>query len=564
MSADNHVIVTDRWGHEITATLSSMSDRSRALEAFEKMASAMKRSWKGGTVDRLSENFPITNEDINVLLQRQLTYLRARARYVVRNTPYGQAAVNTIVNYVVGVGFDLQMDLRRFRRGPNGPERMDMTAFNDFIQDLWADWSTSVNVQASDSAPDHLYDVQEMIMRNWFTDGEFFIHMPLDRSRDVVPMGLELVDADSIGCMHSEWQGNPIVMGVELDKRSWKPVAYWCYQTADTHPSYPTKMHAARIPAEEMIHVYTRILPRQIRGVPFMASVLNKVFNLEDYDNAVMVQSKIATMLSAFVIGGDPKSILKYGAAGDTTSSSGFPVDSDGNVIANLAPGLIGWLPEGHDMKVTSPTSPHTSYNEFLHTQSSAIGAGIEVGLSYTALTRDTSGTTFASGRHAENMDMQGWRRMQGKFSRKAMSPVFRRWMDLAVLSGAVDLSGYEVDPRPWQRHHWMPGGWDRGINPLQTAQASEKWMSLGISTLADECSMLGLDWKGQVRKAVEIAKERARGDFEVVKYMKDTLGMTVEDVELLKAINEARKARADVPAGRSPAETELAQELCN
>jgi len=61
------------------------------------------------------------------------------------------------------------------------------------------------------------------------------------------------------------------------------------------------------------------------------------------------------------------------------------------------------------------------------------------------------------------------------------------------------------VNPKFWQRHSWMPAGWRQGINPVQDIRAAQERMKSGITTLADECAYLGLDWKTQVRKRKKI-----------------------------------------------------------
>jgi capsid protein len=135
-----------------------------------------------------------------------------------------------------------------------------------------------------------------------------------------------------------------------------------------------------------------------------------------------------------------------------------------------------------------------------------ATGAGMEFGMSYQGLTRDTSNTTFASGRASGQMDMQGYKSIQKFFSSKTCSPVVRMWMDQAVLSGLIfdepnARTDYMIRPKFWQRHSWLPGGWSWGINPVQEVNAASSSMKARITSLQDECGNLGLDWKMQLRK---------------------------------------------------------------
>jgi capsid protein len=108
-------------------------------------------------------------------------------------------------------------------------------------------------------------------------------------------------------------------------------------------------------------------------------------------------------------------------------------------------------------------------------------------------------------------MDAQGYRQFMAFFSRKALSPIFRRWMDMAVLSGAVTAPTYAADPRFWQRHRWMPSGWTRGINPTQEVAASEQSMKNYTTSLAEECAWYGRDWKAVLRQAAKIERMKAQ-----------------------------------------------------
>ena len=500
-------------GHRIEFEARGRGEQREAMRALSAMA---RNAYSASESNRLNANWAASNENINVVLQRELRVLRARSRQVCKNNPYASAALNTFQNFVVGVGFDLQMRVSKPVRTEDGFVRVDMDAFNDYNEDLFNDWAEDVNIAAPPLSPDSFYDVQIMMLRNLIIDGEILVHTVLDKGHDVVPLVLEFIDADNLDCAKMEHEGNPVVMGVELDKRSWQPVAYWVFSKAGQNPKYPSNINSRRIPASDMIHVFQRLEPLQVRGVPFFAPVLQALFNVGDYTNTQMIRSKLAAMLGVFLTGeGGTTMLSDKGAADDTID--GFPVDVNGNVIANLQPGMIAKLPDGVTASMMNPSAPEAASEVFVKSQLKAIGGGINFGLSYTGLTRDTQGTTFASGRQAENMDYQGFRPLMKMFGRKALSPIFRKWMDAGVLSGAVIAPSYDMDPRFWQRHEWMPGGWSRGVNPLQEINASSKSMAVGLTTHSDECSLQGHEWKTQFR---QMAKEKRYAE---------SLGLTIE-----------------------------------
>jgi lambda family phage portal protein len=497
-------------GHLIRFDMRNTPEERRALQWLTKNARAQ---FKASESNRFNANWSASNEAINTTLTRELKTLRARSRWLEHNNPYMIGAINQLVNYCVGTGFELQMNVRKTELVDGEYVVTDMDNFNDYVESLFSDWSEDVSINAPGTSPDSFAEIQRVCARRLIVDGEILVHTVYDKSNGTTPLYLELIDADNLDTNQTEYNGNPIVLGVEVDKNTWRPVAYWVFSTVDQHPSRPSKINSVRVSAEDMIHVYKKHFPNQLRGIPFAAGVTQRFYDIDSYNESQMIRNKIAAAFGVLLKNAsDQGNILTDSNASDSLDDeTGFPVDAEGNILATVAPGMIGRLPEGVEPFQINPTSPENTYQMFLGEQLKAIGAGTEIGLSYTSLTRDTTKTTFAGGRQAENMDMQGYRPFMQFLSQKECTPVFNRWFDLAVLSGALTAPGYEFNPRFWRRHKWMPGGWSRGINPLQEENAREKSMKNYITTLADEAAWNGKDWKTQLRIAAKIQRERER-----------------------------------------------------
>lgn len=478
-------------------------------------ALTVRATFKAAEENRLNANWTgATNEAINTVLARQLRRLRGRARWLEMNNPYMQSAVNTILNYCVGTGFQLQMLVAKGVKTADGYELEEMEGYNDFVEDLFDQWSEDVCSNATATSPESFGEQQDLACRRMVVDGEFLVYAPVDRTRDIVPLALRGFDANQFDTSRTEYNGNPVFLGVEIDRRTRRPLAYWVYDSADEDPQWPIPTRSIRLPADRCIHIFRRWYPDQLRGIPSVCGVAQKLFDIDQYENAQIVRGKVAALFGVLLEGGQSSNLsFADGSAGVAKDSNGFPTDANGNVIANLAPGIVGSLPEGVKPHVVSPTAPESAYEPFMRRSIQAVGAGFDVGLSYTGLTRDTSATTFAGGRQAENMDVQGFRRFMRMFSRRYCSGIFRLWHQAAVMSGAVTAPGYDSYPgeKFWQRHAWMPSGWSRGINPVQEATASRISMEDGITTLADECAWIGRDWKVQLRNAAKIRRFKQR-----------------------------------------------------
>ena len=510
------VILYNQHGHQIRTPIKTNSEKQAAFRYLEAQAKNLRAAFKAAEQDRTNANWIATSQSINTILTAELARMRHRSRWFERNNSHAGGAINSFLNYVVGTGFDLQMAVTRMVQDPEtgNVEKQEMDMFNDFVEDVFALWGEDVNIGASESSPDSWFDIQDLLLRRWIVDGEIFVHMVVDKSHDVVPLVLEIIDADQLDTNTTEngANGNPVILGVEVDKKTWRPVAYWVYSTAGQDPRLQTKTTSVRIPASDMVHIFAKHFPLQVRGIPFFAGVTSDFFQLGEYRDAQVIRNKIAALFSVMIVGGaEGGGFFKDSDEDGDQDSNGFPVDADGNVLANLAAGIVSRVPEGYDMKLITPTAPETQYEPFVADQLRAIGTGIEYGMSYTSLTRDTTRTTFAGGRQAENMDIQGYRRLSKKFAGKGLTPIFRQWMNTAVASAAVIAPGYFLDPKRWQKHSWLPSGWARGINPLQEIRAQRESMESFVTTLADEASFGGKEWSQNLRLAAKIMREKQR-----------------------------------------------------
>jgi len=84
---------------------------------------------------------------------------------------------------------------------------------------------------------------------------------------------------------------------------------------------------------------------------------------------------------------------------------------------------------------------------------------------------------------------------------------VWTRWMDMAVLSGALELPGYDSNRRQYQACMWLPTKWD-WVDPMKDALSEILQIEAGLKSRAQALSERGYDAE-QVER--EIAAERQR-----------------------------------------------------
>lgn len=484
----------------------------------------LKRSaYKSADTTRLNEHWNSSNEDINTILYRELDKLRSRSRWLMRNNAHATGLMNAYISHIIATGLNLQCRVASKVIATDGDgkqflDTIERDAWNDYVESLFEEWSENADVRSTELMPESFVDDQELFLRRLIEDGEVFVYLGIDKSFSGVPLRLMFIEPDSLDNTLTEYGKNPVVMGVELDKSTYRPIAYHVMTGTTEAGILQTYGKTIRISANDMLHVFKRLRPKQVRGIPHLAVVMQKFFDLDEWTDAELLGNKIAACFGVLIE-------MPNGSNGLLAEEdSSRATDANGNELSTVEPGIIGYMPEGAKVNVLSPQKPGATFEMFAKYQLKGIGAGTLGGISYPAMTRDTSGQTFAGGRLAQQMDYQAFKPFQNFIARKFCSPVFRRWLKLAVLSNAVTAPGYFENPAYWDRHEFLPPGWSHGINPKQDIDAAIARMSSGITTLADEAGYLGKDWRRQVLMAAKI------------KRMADSKGL------VLKGVNDAQK----------------------
>ena len=130
------------------------------------------------------------------------------------------------------------------------------------------------------------------------------------------------------------------------------------------------------------------------------------------------------------------------------------------------------------------------------------------LGVPYGYLTGDTAKGNFSNTRISLiefRRRISAWQ--HGVLVYQLCRAVWVRWMDTAVLSGALDLQGYDSQRRQYQACAWLPTKWD-WIDPMKDASAEILQIEAGLKSRTQALAERGYDAE-QVDR--EIAAERKR-----------------------------------------------------
>jgi lambda family phage portal protein len=432
-------------------------------------------NYAGAAMGRRTAGWASNSASANAVISAALPTLRARSRELVRNNPLARKAVSEITTRAIGTGITPQP---RTKAG----DKVDKV-----IRDAWDIW---VNQANSEGHPG-FYGAQRLMLRCLLECGEgLYRHRPRRFSDGLrVPYQIELLEPDFLDHNKTENTANGyIINGVEFDALR-RRTAYWLF---DAHPGDSINTAAAlnrsslvsrRVPARDIEH--GRLMDRlhQQRGVPLAASVLLKHRDLEDYEDATLMQKKIAACLALFVT--KPSSsdaetlgpVIEQGATGR---------------VEQIEPGMIEYLRAGEDIKVAEPPDA-PGYADYVRAMHRTIAAGWNI--PYEVLTGDLSQINYSSYRGGL-IGYRDWlEALQWDYIIPFMcEPVYRRFIDALYLEGSINAIDYAVE--------WGTPKFDL-LDRMDESKADGVMLGNGTMTFGQACTRQGNDPETQFAQLV-------------------------------------------------------------
>jgi lambda family phage portal protein len=442
------------------------------------------RSYQGAVFNRLSSDWLVSGASADSEILSALRPLRNRSRDLCRNNDYAKGAVRTIVNNVVGQGIKLQSQVRKQR----GQAYDDRT--NEQIEEAWVEWGDALYCHTAGRLC--FSDIERLLVRSLVESGEVLIRI-VRRSfgGSPIPLALEIIESDQLCDDYSVGQGTggKIRMGVEVD--DWqRPIGYWLYPY---HPGdYQFSQSYAdgrllRIPADEILHLFLCDRPGQTRGIPWFHAALMRLRNMGGYEEAELIAARAQAAVMGFIQTAD----------GDNLSQG---VEA-GNRLYNLEPGAIEVLAPGETFAGFAPTRPNQGFDPFVRMMLRGVAASL--GLSYESLSRDYSNTSYSSARTSLIEERDNYRILQDWLIKNLHKRIFKIWLQSAVLSGRLNLKGYDLNPAHYHKDKWTARGW-QWVDPQNEVAAHKEAIKAGFTSITQVIAQTGGDLE-------DILKERRR-----------------------------------------------------
>jgi lambda family phage portal protein len=457
---------------DLSEARQSLNDAAAAARMTISGPATGKRAYDAAVFSRLTEDWSTVTTSADLDLWSDIYRLRARARRESQNNPLGRKALKIFRKNVFGPD-----GIRLRAKVPMKKGKKLNVKLNSQIEQLFLQWGRRdyCTVQGNMSWK----NAQGFSGTQVFRDGECFIRRRFADNK--FNFSLQFIDPDQLDTNYYLYQmrnGNVIRMGIEMNPDG-RPIAYHFW---DRHPAEVSisPKNRIRIPAEEIIHLYSPERVMQSRGVPEIASSLLHMHMHNQYSMAEVVAARIAA--------------AKMGFFEKTASDAGFEGnerDENRNVKVKMSPGTTETLPEGLTFKPWDPQHPTTAFPAFTKMLMRLIGSGMD--MSYETLANDREGVNYSSIRAGLLDDRDTWREWQQYFSEALCDRVIAWFLESIWLSGLLQFDGAPDDLFGYME--WTGRAW-AWIDPLKDMQALTLAQENGLQTHTEQLAASGNDFE--------------------------------------------------------------------
>lgn len=435
-----------------------------------------------------------------------LETLRSRTRDLVRNAPIAAGAISTVVTKIVGAGLapSPRIDRDILRLTEEQADEWERTArrfFRFHAEGKYLDASRQMRFA----------EMQRVVCRAKFESGDVFV---LRRSKPwpgaLVRHCLQIIEADRV-CNPLTTPDRPgFAAGVETDDDG---VRVRCH-VASRHPrdlvsatpvTWKTIPWYAPSGREQILHQAWRKRPEQTRGVPYLATVIEPLKQLDRYGEAELMAAVVGALFTVFVKTETGADIFQGASPGvDPATNKPFPPNY------RLGTGGVVTLLPGEDVQIANPGRPNATFDPFVQSIIAQIGIGVE--LPYEILTKRFQASYSA----ARGSQLEAWHFFMPEralLAAEFCQPTYEAVIEEGIAAGHIEAPGFFDDPmvrQAWLGCEWTgsaPGHIDERVG----VEAAQMRITAGLSTLERETAAISGDWEDNHRQQVKERRMRER-----------------------------------------------------
>lgn len=438
---------------------------------------------------------PRGDADADIL--SDLQDLRDESRDLERTVPLATGAIRTKVTNIVGSGLRLNatIDLDVLGLSEDQAEELELGFEREWR--LFAD-----SVECDIARTQNFASLTRMVLHSRLVSGDVPVLLPfLERPGCPYGLKIQVLEADRVS--NPQWSADTPERagGVERHQQTGEPIAFW---VASKHPGSRSArgIEWKRIPAftpsgrPNMLLIYDKRRPGQVRGVPDLAPVIEPLKQLGRYSQAEIDAAVVSSFLTVFVKSDQPDGALA--PMQPTAQIGGAASDKD----FKLGPAAVLGLEPNESIETVTPGRPNTAFDPFVMAVLRQIGVALE--LPFEILIKHFTASYSA----ARAAIVEAWKYFMVEraiLRDQFCQPIYEALIFEAVARGRVAapgfLSGDPIIRKAYLGARWIGPG--RGqIDEKKEVEAAALRVQHHFSTKADETAAIsGGDYEANLRQ---------------------------------------------------------------
>ena len=462
-------------------------------------------------------------------IRSQLASIRARSREMEKNSPAFKRWLDLRAINIVGEGFSLKsMPHDGFPGADN--YRLDTKAAKFIEYHFWR-WCNHRDAATGQTMCDAtgrktMPEIDRLNARTEGRDGEYFM-IPVVADN---PYGISFRIVRPDACDETYFReatstDNPIYCGVEIDRHTGRPLAYY-FHTTDPQSGIRNRAgrQLVRIPASRVIHGFETHDEDQPRGIPQGHAALVKLKMLDELDRAELTAARdeACSVRTYHAPNDDPEGIL------DLTSPDNQAIAAA--LVADKEPGQSEVLPPGWNSEVTTPQHPNAQHAPFKAGMNKDVASALNC--EYSNMFNDWASVSFSSVRVGTISERDMWIIHQNRMTAQSKTPVFLMWLRSFLslsISGNYPMEKYEkFSEHEFRGRRWM---W---VDPMKDMAAAVVAVNNGWKTNTDVASDMGSDYEDNIQQLKREGETREKAGL--------TRNITPSGTTIVLNMNEAKE----------------------
>lgn len=418
---------------------------------------------------RGNSNWQVSNNSAEMTDRYSRDNIRAKTRDLERNSDIFNGITSAYKRNVVGVGISIQA-------WTNDEE------LNTKLEELWQEWTKKRNCDVTETQS--FNQILRMAITRKKVDGGI-LFVKRYTTGGITPFKLQMVEVDELDTIQTSPKstGNKVVGGIEYNAFN-KPMGYWIKQySIDGY----REMQPVYIEAKDVVFYFSKKRPSQIREMSDMTPTVNRIRDTNEFMTSVSVKERIAACLGILI-----KRVNPVASMGRNTGKSDKRSSYEGK---SISPGMILEMNAGDEAQILDPKGQATDASKYVKLQQQLMSSG--QGLSYEAVARDMSQSTYSSARQGSIEDELTYVE-EKELLEDCMSEIYETFVISCYLSGLIQVKDFWENKAYYLKHKWVesPKKW---IDPLKEANANRIALQTGQKTYQQVCAENGRDWKEQI-----------------------------------------------------------------